>query len=661
MPRPVPPRESERQPLSMPGRRHAWAAALRLVLLVAAALFAFAAPAFAREEIRAFTSNTTLRTNGSVEVVETIEVNVEGRDIRRGIYRDIPTQLINADTTRLRSDLRVLEVRRDGRAEPYSVSGIGGGFKRIQIGDEDVFLDYGVHTYTIRYTMTRMARAFEDHDELFWNVTGNYWAFPILRVTATLNVPAGAVIDGAIGYTGSPGSAEQAVDIERRSDTAVAFRTTRVLGPGEGLSAAVKFQKGILATPDGLTGLGYWLSDNRELIFPGFAVLVVLLYNIFAWSAVGRDPPRGTIIPLFHPPRGMSPALVHYVNAMGFKQSGWTAFTAAIFDLGVRGLVEIDKAGKAMSITATGRAADKLPPGEQALYDFIRSRGTVSVDKTDGPKLNEKRAALVSAIQRENREVYFRNNILYSAGGAVIAALMLFALVWLEVLDPVFLVVAVVGAIVIGVILGVVFGSGSGGLMRKLIGGVWIAIIGFNLFGGLISGVSGIRIDTGLIAAVSIVVIEIVFAILMRAPTIQGRKLMDQIDGFRMYLDTAEKNRLNYVDKGEPEMTIRRFESILPFAIALGVEKPWSERFEADLARNAVADATGAYAPHWYRGASWSTAGAGGDVSKSFSSLATGMSAAMIAAQPSTSSGSGFSGGGGGAGGGGGGGGGGGW
>src|SRR5690606_19369982 len=127
-----------------------------------------------------------------------------------------------------------------------------------------------------------------------------------------------------------------------------------------------------------------------------------------------------------------------------------------------------------------------------------------------------------------------------------------------DVLDPLILVGAVVAAIVIGVLLGVVSGSGGGGVMRKLIAGVWIAIVGFNVLGSVVSGLSGIRLDIGLVAAVSIVVGEIVFAILMRAPTIQGRKLMDEIAGFRMYLDTAEKSRLNFVDKGEPQMPVTR-------------------------------------------------------------------------------------------------------
>ncbi len=642
-------------------RTHSWIAALLLVLASLCAV-----PAMAREEIRSFVSDTTLRADGSVEVTETIAVNVEGSEIRRGIYRDIPTQLVNPDNTRLRSDLRVVEVLRDGQPEPYDVSNLGGGFKRIQIGDADVFLDYRVHTYTIRYTMSRMARYFADHDELYWNATGNYWNFPILSATAILEVPQGAVIDGAIGYTGTPGSTEQAVRIDQTAPNSVTVRTTRELAAGEGLSAAVKFQKGILVAPEGLTGVGNWISDHRELVFPGFAVLIVLLYNYFAWSAVGRDPARGTIIPLFHAPKGMSPALMHYIGNMGFKGGGWTAFTAAIFDLGVKGLVQIDKTGKDLTITSTGKATEKLPPGEQIIYDYVRSKGSVTVDKTDGPKLNTKRGELVAAIEKENREVYFKNNVLYSIGGVLLAVVMLGALVWLEVLDPVFLIVAIIGAVIIGVFLGVIFGSAKGGVVGKIITIIWVAILGFNFIGVGIDALAGFRlnIDTGLIAAISIMVIVIVFAILMRAPTIQGRKLMDEIEGFRMYMETAEKNRLNYVDKGEPPMSVTRFETILPFAIALGVEKPWSERFEADLVRNAVEGATaGSYSPGWYRGGSWSTGGSTGDFSKSFSGIATGMSAAMIAAQPSTSSGSGFSGGGGGggSGGGGGGGGGGGW
>jgi len=110
-------------------------------------------------------------------------------------------------------------------------------------------------------------------------------------------------------------------------------------------------------------------------------------------------------------------------------------------------------------------------------------------------------------------------------------------------------------------------------------------------------------------------------------------------------------------------MTVERFERILPYAIALGVEKPWSEHFEGELARHAVSDVTdNYYRPRWYAGSSdFSTS----RISNAVSAAAAGMSAAMVAAQPVQASSSGFSssggGGGGSSGGGGGGGGGGGW
>ena len=154
-------------------------APMALLTLLLSFLLLLALPAAAAETITSFASAITLGVDGSVDVTETIDVTAEGIEIRRGIYRDIPTQLINPDNSRLRSSLEVISVTRDGRVEPYALETVGDGIRRIRIGDADVFLARGPHRYTIRYSMSRMARTFEDHDELFWNVTGNYWNFPI--------------------------------------------------------------------------------------------------------------------------------------------------------------------------------------------------------------------------------------------------------------------------------------------------------------------------------------------------------------------------------------------------------------------------------------------------------------------------------------------------
>ncbi|MDF2983765.1 MAG: putative rane protein precursor, partial [Devosia sp.] len=315
-----------------------------------------------------------------------------------------------------------------------------------------------------------------------------------------------------------------------------------------------------------------------------------------------------------------------------------------------------------LSVTVTGKAPpDDLGAAERLLFDYFKSQGKVTVNTTTGPKLNETRGQFVSAIETENRLAYFRNNTGYILVGVGFSVLILLGMVVFDLIDPVTLVFAGVGALFLGILSGALRGLWRGPIIAKIIFAVWAVIFGGNLFGAAASFLSEFRPDVALIGAASIIFINVMFAVLMRAPTVQGRKIMDQLDGFKMYMNTAEKNRLNMTN--EPPMTVERFERILPYAIALGVEKPWSEHFEAELARNAVADAQGSsYAPGFYTGRNWSNSS--GSFANSVSSVASGMSAAMVAAQPSSSSGSGFSsggGGGGGSGGGGGGGGGGGW
>ena len=171
------------------------------------------ATAQAEERILRFVSDVDVQRNGDLLVTETIRVQAEGDEIRRGILRNFPTTYRDERGASVVVGFDVESVTRDGRTEPYSLENLAAGFKRIRIGDADVFLSYGKHRYTIRYSMSRMGRTFADHDELFWNVTGNYWVFPIDTAVASIALPPGAVIKDLVGYTGPVGSMEQAVEI----------------------------------------------------------------------------------------------------------------------------------------------------------------------------------------------------------------------------------------------------------------------------------------------------------------------------------------------------------------------------------------------------------------------------------------------------------------
>jgi len=621
--------------------------------LIALLVLICAAPAWAREEIREFNAIFEVHADTSVTITEQIAVNAEGNEIRRGIFRDIPTLLETPDGRTIRLPFEVISVTRDGAAEPFAVEGISGG-QRIRIGSAEVLLQSGVHRYEIVYRMDRAARLFEDHDEFYWNATGNYWNFPILRARALVTLPEGAQITELNAYTGEFGVRSADSSAERLNDRQARFTVTRALGPGEGLTVSVSFEKGILTPPQGTDALLFWFSDYRDYIIPLAMLLIVIAYNALAWGAVGRDPAKGVIFPRFYPPKGFSPALVHYVHTMGWGKTGWTAFSAALISLATKELIEIGKQGKKNTLTVTGQyPKEPLPPGEAVIYGDLKSMSPVTIDKTSGPELAKAKSAFIAALEAENRKVYFNSHMIYIAVGVLIGILSLVVMVATGVLHPLFVFFAAFAAVFLSII-GTAArsfwqGHGIGRFFGLAIMGIFIANSG--AFALDVLDLS--NIDFPFVAAITIIAVTLVFAVLMRAPTVHGRKIMDEIDGFKMYLETAEKERLNF--QGEPDMSVSRFEAILPYAMALGVEKPWSTRFENDLARHAVKDAGTDYSPHWYSGGNFSS----GSFARTMGGVATGLSAAMISSQPQASSssgsgGGGFSGGGGGGGGGGG-------
>src|SRR5690606_25324740 len=139
---------------------------------------------YAAEEILNYHSEIYVNEDRSITVTETIVVNAEGRQIQRGIFRDIITTSENEKGRRIKYQLKVLEVLKDGVPENYEVSNIRFG-ERIRIGNADIILSPGQYTYTIKYKMENQVRFFKSYDEIYWNVTGNGWGFVIKRASAT--------------------------------------------------------------------------------------------------------------------------------------------------------------------------------------------------------------------------------------------------------------------------------------------------------------------------------------------------------------------------------------------------------------------------------------------------------------------------------------------
>jgi uncharacterized membrane protein YgcG len=557
---------------------------------VAAALLlcvALAAPA--AERILDYHSAIEVHPDASVTVTETIVAQAAGELIRRGIYRDFPTDYRDRLGNRYRVGFEVLEVTRNGDPEPFHTERRANGV-RVYIGSANRFVDHGRQEYAIRYRTDRQLGYFERHDELYWNVTGNGWDLPIDRARAVVRLPAG-VPSGEItleAYTGHQGSTEQSFTAGVDGQEAW-LEASRPLAPREGFTIVVGWPKGHVHEPGRAERVERTLADNRGLLIALAGLIIVLGYLVWAWTRHGRDPRPGVIFPHYEPPNGYSPASTRFIMRMGYDNR---AFTAAVISLAVKGYLEIDAQGGKYTLHRR-TSAQPLAAGEKTLLAALFAGATsIELDNKNHALLARAKLAHQRSLKRDYQKLYFLTNsgLLLPSLGATVAL-----------------------AIAIGLL----------GAFRPLVVAVFVVII----------------------------VVHLVFAWLLRAPTQRGRRLMDQLEGFRTYLEVAEKDELNL--RNPPAKTPELFERFLPFALALGVEQKWAEKFAAVFARLG-ADGGKRYQPAWYSG-NFNARDLGGFTAGVGKSLTSAISSASTPPGSSSGSGGGGSSGGGGGGGGGGG------
>ncbi|MGZ2430594.1 DUF2207 domain-containing protein [Rhizobium redzepovicii] len=634
-----------------------------------ALLFMLAAPAaFAAEVIDSFASAITLEKSGAMTVAETITVNAEGNRINHGIFRDFPLYFTDAEGRRRSVDFDMVSVTRDGEDEPWHTESISGGI-RIYAGSADVSVTPGRHRYVFTYKTNRQIRYFDDHAELYWNVTGNGWIFPIRSATATVQLPLGVAATDTVFFTGPQGATGKNARVDE-AGAGLVFATTAPLAAGEGLTFAIRMPKSSIDPPSADMESTWWLKDNRNYFIGFGGLILVFAYYTRSWLKVGRDPARGVVVPRWDAPEGISPALVNYIDNKGFSGGGWTALASSALNLAVRGYVKLEDLKNSIVIQGTGKALgkEKFQAGETELLKAVGGAGrTLTIDKANGERVKSVGQSFRSAIEKEHRGKYYNSNLAYTAGGIALSAASLVALFVFGSLQPDTIALMLVPT-AISVFVAVFFA----GFMRSMhrgnsLFGKIIAIIATAV--GVFVGISILAVvvlalasslvqlhETPMLFAVGgIVLLNILYFFIMGAPTPLGARMMDGIDGLRQYLTLAERDRMNTA--GAPEMSPQHFETLLPYAVALGVEKPWSRTFETWLAA-ASAGAAAAYAPAWYSGNF--NSGSFSDRVGGFSSSMASTIASTIPSPPPSSSSSGF-GGGGSSGGGGGGGGGGGW
>jgi uncharacterized membrane protein YgcG len=484
----------------------------------------FPLPVAARSwRIADFNDTITIGGDGSTAVHERITVVFIGQF--QGIHRTIPIEYPGPRGTNYTLFLNVTGVTDESGQKLKYESHTAGDFRDLKIyipGAED-----STHTIEIDYTLRDAVRFFEDHDEFYWNVTGNDWPVPIDQVTARVSLPdaaAGSV--QAQAFTGAYGSSQRAATAEVKGSE-VSFATTDPLPMRGGLTVDIFIPKGILRAPSSLTRALWFLGSNPIVFLPllTFGVMFVL------WWYKGRDPDPGvSVAPMYEPPAGFSPA---EAGSLLEDQVHPRDITSTLVDLAVRGYIKIEeKLDQGILFHHKDYIFHLLKPREQwmdlAPHELVML-GNVFPAGTD-TELSSLKNRFYTALPAIRTDIM---SALKAKG--------------MYLVDPESANAYSVGAIVV-ILAPFVIAQFMGGL---------------NVFSSL-----GPVILSGGIAAL----VWWLFARQMTAKTVKGARTRVELLGFQEFMNRVDADRLK-------RMPANTFEKYLPYAMALGVEHHWAQAF----------------------------------------------------------------------------------
>ncbi len=490
--------------------------------------------------VESFNATIQVREDGSIRVIESIRFRFEGS--YNGVYRTIPVEYETDRGFKYRLFLNIESITDESGSSLRYEQSKERGYRKFKIyvpNASDV-----TRTITLRYTIANALRFFEEHDELYWNVTGTEWDVPIQAASALVELPPEATGLRASAFVGQRGSTEQASAIDEL-ESGFYFEPGRGLRFHEGLTIVVGWDSGVVDKPGAVTGLIFFLKANWLLLLP----ILTFAGMFWLWNDRGKDPSLRPITPQYKPPEGMTAA---EAGTLVDNNPDPRDITATIVDLAIRGHLRIEETEKShlaglIKVTeytfvrlTDPEAWYQLPGHELLLLEGLFDEGTSSIVELSDLE-NEFYKTLAKIKVKIYQELvaggYYRKRpdkvrAIYITGGVILGAALVFFVQFLA--D--FLMISVV---------------------------------------------------TGTIAAVLTPLPILFFGYHMPARTKRGARKLEEVLGFEEFLNRVEADHFRRMITS-PE----QFEEGLPYAMALGVEKKWARVFD-DIYKEP---------PQWYVG-----------------------------------------------------------
>ena len=523
--------------------------------------------------------------DASIDVTETITARFVGS--WNGLYRMIPFKYRNAQGLNWTLGVSLQSAQDDA-----------GRNLKVETSRERHYIKYKIwipgaqnadRTLVLRYRATNGLRFFDEHDELYWNVTGDEWTVPIRAARAEIELPPGTPGVRAIAFNGVYGSTARDASVDIQGNV-VRIAMPQPLGYREGLTAVVGWNKGVVTAPAAVARAVETARSNWPLLIP----IAVLVLAFLTWWRRGRDPRRRPIAVQYEPPPRMTPA---EAGTLLDNRADMRDITATMVDLAVRGQLRIEEHQNPKLFGLFGGGTE---------YSLHRLK-PVSADYSDGMAPHESK--VYSGIFLGHNEVVPLSELKDE-----------FYTQLPRIRDAIFDALT------------------ANGFYRNRPDKVKQNWIGVAVGIGLLVGVGGTYLSKlttltpvpFVIAGVVSALILLVVAQIMPARTEAGARALEQVLGFEEFLRRVESEHLKRVIVGHPEL----FDKYLPFAMAFGVEQQFARAFDGIYTQP----------PQWYVGSSMANFNVI-HFSSNLSQLSTVASSTM-SSEPRSSSGSGFGGGG---------------
>lgn len=512
----------------------------KIFLFILFLFFTFPVSVFAQSSeytIESFDSRIQVKKSGEIQVHETITANFFVP--KHGIYRYIPERYKSKDGSTYYSKVSGINVQ--GYKKDISRDN---GNVIIRIGDPEKTLT-GIHTYAIDYTVVGVLRGYTDHDELYWNVTGNSWDTTIGATTATVSVE-GATVKNTACYYGLLGSTTTCQHSIQNGNGL--YSLAKTLSPGDGVTIVTAFPKGVVALPV-VQSFGQKLVSPPAIITFLLTLGVGVLGVLLLWSSKGRDlwfrtkhlfDPNAkeerrpisvsdTIVVEYEPPENLRPA---EVGVLMDERADTLDVTATIIDLAARGYLVITEEKKKWMFGSTDYVLKKkkvkkndLVGYEADLYDRLFDTGDeVRVSELKKEFYKDLKAVKDQLYKDMVEKGYFPTNP--------------------EMVRNIYLGLAI-GIIVVA---GFIFFSAIG------IENEYMTMFGLGL------GLTGLNM--------------LIFSRFMPRRTAKGAEMYRRIKGYRLFISNVEKYRQQFFEREN------MFNIVLPYAIVFGITAKFAKAME---------------------------------------------------------------------------------